>query len=133
MEIIVVVTILALLAAVIAPLLFGRIGWAQKNAAKADIKSIKTAVKMYVIDTSIILKDGFELDLLLVPAEDGGGSQGPYLDKSDDLFDPWDNAYVILIPGEVNYDFDIVSVGPDGQYGTEDDVTEKKDVINGSN
>jgi hypothetical protein len=30
---------------------------------------------------------------------------------------------MILVPGEVNYDFDIISFGPDGQLGTEDDIT----------
>lgn len=122
-EIIVVVTIIALLAAVIAPRLFGRIDWAKKNAARADVKSISLAVTAYKMDASIQLNDGFDLNDLLLPPEDGGGPEGPYLKKNDDLFDPWKNAYVIRIPGEVNYDFDIISVGPDGQFGTEDDIT----------
>ena len=33
------------------------------------------------------------------------------------------NAYEIRIPGEVNYDFDVVSLGDDGEMGTEDDIT----------
>ena len=60
--------------------------------------------------------------MLLIPATDGGGPQGPYFNKQDDLLDPWDNPYLIRVPGEVNYDFDIFSVGPDGQEGTEDDI-----------
>ena len=122
-EIIVVVTIIALLAAVIAPRLFGRIDWAKDNAAKADVKSIADAVKMYLMDTEQTLNDGFELRDLIIAAEDGGGLNGPYLKKDDDLFDPWHNAFVILVPGDVNHDFDIISIGRDGQFGTEDDIT----------
>lgn len=122
-EIIVVVTIIALLAAVVAPRLMDRIGWAKNKTAATGVKAIATAVQMYVADTGISLNDGFELEQLLLPAEDGGGDQGPYLEKSDDLLDPWKNAFVIKVPGDVNYSFDIISVGEDGQLGTEDDIT----------
>ena len=122
-EIIVVVTIIALLAAVIAPRLFGRIDWAKDNAAKADVTSIANAVDIYLLDTGKNLNDGFELSDLRISAEDGGGLNGPYLKKDDDLFDPWHNAFVILVPGDVNHDFDIISIGRDGQFGTEDDIT----------
>lgn len=122
MEIIVVVTIIALLAAVIAPRLMSHIPRVMKTTAKSGAKAIATAVETYILDTSTQLNDGFELDLLLLTAEAGGGSSGPYLNKSGDLLDPWDHAYVIRIPGEENFDFDIVSLGPDGQFGTEDDI-----------
>ena len=122
-EIIVVVTIIALLAAVIAPRLFDRIGWAKDNAAKADVKSIADAVKMYLMDTEKTLNDGFELRDLMIAAEDGGGLHGPYLENDEDLLDPWKNAFVIRFPGEKNYSFDIISIGADGQFGTEDDIT----------
>ena len=122
-EIIVVVTIIALLAAVIAPRLFTRIDWAKENAASADVKSIADAVKMYLMDTGKNLNEGFELRDLMIPAADGGGLSGPYLEKDEDLFDPWKNAFVIRFPGDVNYDFDIISIGKDGQLGTEDDIT----------
>lgn len=123
MEIIVVVTIIALLAAVIAPRLMSQIPKARITTAGSGAKAIATAVQLYLIDTGTLINDGFELDLLLDAAEDGGGSSGPYLDNSDKLLDPWDNAYVIRVPGEKNYDFDIVSLGLDGQFGTEDDIT----------
>ena len=122
-EIIVVVTIIALLAAVIAPRLFTRIGWAKDNAAHADVKSIADAVKMYLMDTGKNLNEGFELRDLMIAAEDGGGMHGPYLENDGDLFDPWQNAFVIRFPGEENYSFDIISIGADGQLGTEDDIT----------
>ena len=123
MEIIVVVTIIALLAALVAPRLIGRVGWAKESKAKSEVRSIGTAVSMYITDSGSTLNDSFDLEVLLLPPEDGGGPQGPYLQKSDDLIDPWENLYAIRIPGEVNYDFDVYSIGPDGQAGTEDDIS----------
>ena len=123
MEIIVVVTIIALLATLVGPRLIGQVSRAKESKAKSEVRAIGTAVTMYVTDTGTTLNDGFDLDLLLAPPEDGGGPQGPYLNKADDLIDPWENYYAIRIPGEVNYDFDIISSGPDGQAGTEDDIS----------
>ena len=62
-------------------------------------------------------------DVGRLPPEEGGGSGGPYLSKADDLLDPWDNPYIIKVPGDINqYDFDIVSAGEDGEFGTADDI-----------
>ncbi|MHC4992782.1 MAG: type II secretion system protein GspG [Planctomycetota bacterium] len=122
-EIIVVVTIIAVLAALIAPRLFGRLTWAKVRTAEAEVKAMETAVNLYLNDTGDTLTSNFDLEVLLIPAEDGGGPQGPYFQKADDLLDPWNNPYVIRVPGEVNYDFDIVSWGPDAEEGTEDDIT----------
>ena len=121
-EIIVVVTIIAVLAALIAPRLFGRLTWAKARAAESEVKAIETAVNLYLNDTGELLSSNFDLDILLVPAEDGGGPMGPYFKKADDLVDPWGNVYVMRVPGDRNYDFDIYSFGADGQEGTEDDI-----------
>jgi len=121
-EIIVVVTIIALLSAVIAPRLIGRLTWAKVNAAKAEVKAIETAVNLYLNDTGVMLNSNFDIDILIVPPEDGGGPQGPYFSKAEDIVDPWGNPYLIRVPGDLNYDFDIFSVGPDLQEGTEDDI-----------
>ncbi len=122
MEIIVVVTIIALLATLIGPRLIGQVARAKESKAKSEVRAIGTAVTMYVTDTGTTLNDSFDLEVLLLPPDDGGGPQGPYLNKADDLIDPWENLYAVRIPGEVNYDFDVYSIGPDGQSGTEDDI-----------
>ena len=121
-EIIVVVTIIAVLAALIAPRLFGRLTWAKVRTAEAEVNAMETAVNLYLNDTGETLTSNFDLEVLLIPAEDGGGPQGPYFQKADDLLDPWSNPYVVRVPGEVNYDFDIVSWGPDAEEGTDDDI-----------
>ena len=121
-EIIVVVTIIAVLAALIAPRLLGRLTWAKEKAAKSEVTTIATAVNLYLTDTGETLDSSFDLEVLLIPAEDGGGPQGPYFNKREDIIDPWENPYIIRVPGEINYDFDVVSAGADGQEGTEDDI-----------
>ena len=57
-----------------------------------------------------------------------GTWKGPYVQALDDLKDPWGNLFVLRVPGQVNVDFDVVSLGADGQEGGEGD---NEDVISG--
>jgi len=120
MEIIVVVTIIALLATLVAPRLLGQLGGAKKNVAKAGTASLASAVTLYVTDigrTSV--PEDMDLNILLVGPDAGGGPNGPYISKAEDLLDPWGNPYELIVPGEINPDFDIVSYGEDGVAGGE--------------
>jgi len=120
LEIIVVVTIIALLATLIAPRLLGRIGQAKTAVAKAEVNEIAKQVQLFCVDGGITTPgDDFELDMLTTGTT-------PYL-KASDLTDPWGHAYIILVPGERNPDFDIVSLGADGQQGGEG---ENADITN---
>jgi general secretion pathway protein G len=121
-EIIVVVTIIALLAALVVPRLWSRLDVAKRNIASAEVKAIENAVNMYLADTGDPLSAGFDLEILVLRPDDGGGPEGPYFNKADDLIDPWRNPYLVRVPGEINFDFDVYSLGPDGQEGTEDDI-----------
>jgi general secretion pathway protein G len=124
MEVIVVVTIIALLAALVAPRLLQNVGKAKTSAAKSECQSIAQQVNTYLLDMGMTRpSDDFELESLLMSPDDGGPSGGPYLQKRDDLIDPWGNPYIIRIPGDVNYDFDVVSMGEDGELNTDDDIT----------
>ncbi len=121
-EMVVVVTIIALLAALIVPRLWSRLDVAKKNVARAEVKQIENAVNMYLADTGVTLSPNFDLGVLLLRPDENGSPEGPYFPKSDALIDPWDHAYMIRVPGDVNYDFDIISAGPDGEAGTSDDI-----------
>ena len=117
LEMIVVVTIIALLAALVAPRALRWLGKSQEKVAKAEASKLAETVRLYLLDHNLTRPfNGMELNVLLA-AED------PYLEKADDLLDPWGNAYAIIVPGQVNIEFDIVSLGEDGQLGTEDDIT----------
>lgn len=118
MEIIVVVTIIALLAALVAPRLLSQLGSAKINIARSEASGLRSAVNIYLVDKGIsIVPEDFDLGVLLLTPESGGGPNGPYLQKADDLIDPWDRPYMIRVPGEENVDFDVVSYGEDGQPG----------------
>ncbi len=117
LEIIVVVTIIALLATMVAPRVLKWLGKANVNVAQAEVAKLAETVRLYLLDNNLSRPDtDMELDVLLE-------GDDPYLEKDDYLIDPWDRPYEIVVPGEVNISFDIVSLGEDGELGTDDDIT----------
>jgi general secretion pathway protein G len=121
LEIIVVVTIIALLATMVAPRVWRNIGTSKQRVAQAGATEIAKQVRLYCLDNGMSKPPAdFDLQVLLTGAD-------PYLDKTSDLTDPWDKPYIIVIPGERNRDFDIVSYGADGIAGGEG---EDADVVN---
>jgi general secretion pathway protein G len=97
------------------------IGTSKQNVAKAEVAAIAKQVRLYCVDHGMSRPSSdFDLQWLLQGPE-------PYLSKADDLIDPWGRPYIIIIPGERNPDFDIVSYGLDGQPGGEG---EDADVYN---
>jgi general secretion pathway protein G len=123
-----VVTIIALLATLIVPRIWENVGKARSTATQAGIASISNSVRSYLLDQGLSrANEDFDLEVLLLPPECGGGSGGPYLSKKADLLDPWKRPFIIKVPGDVNqYDYDIVSAGEDGEFGTPDDIAGPK-------
>jgi len=118
LEVIVVVTIIALLAAIVAPKLLGNIGRSKHRIATSEVASIAQQVSVWCANEGLsVPPDDFQLEMLV---SDG------YL-REKDLVDPWDNPYLIVIPGDANPEFDIVTYGADGQPGGED---ENEDITN---
>jgi len=128
LEIIVVVMIIAVLATLVAPRLLGRVGSAKQTAAKAKAATIAKTVNLYILDMGLSSpSDDFDLEVLLLHPDDGGGPSGPYLERADDIVDPWGNNFEILVPGDINASFDIISFGEDGEQGGEEanaDITQ---------
>ena len=127
-EIIVVVMIITILATLIAPRLLGRVGSAKQAAAKAKAATIAKVVNLYTLDMGLSApSNDFDLEVLLLSSDDGGGPSGPYLERANDLIDPWGTPFEIEIPGIVNNSFDIISWGEDGEPGGEgvnEDITQ---------
>ena len=120
LEVIVVVTIIALLATLVAPRLLGNIGRAKVRIAESDVASIAQQVSLWAADNGYeVPPDDFELSQL---AE----GDAPLLD-AEDLVDPWGNEYFIVIPPEHNHDFDVMSLGADGERGGEG---KNADIVN---
>ena len=120
LEIVVVVTIIALLATLVAPRLLDNIGRSKQGVARSEVASIAQQVNLYLADHGLSrIPQDFRLEALTE-------GDRPYM-RERDLIDPWGNSYVIIIPGEENIDFDIVSYGADGQPGGEG---EDQDIVN---
>jgi len=120
-EILLVVTIIGILAALVIPKIVGRGDEARRNAAKSDIKGgIKATLGMYEVDTGSYPKS---LDDLIQQPSDVKNWHGPYFDPPTIPVDPWGHPYVYIYPGRHNTTgYDLYSMGADGQDGTADDI-----------
>ena len=118
-ELMLVVTIIGILAALVVPGLIGRSEQTRRTASIADVMGgITTALNLYEVDNGFFPKS--LQDLVQQPA-DARNWHGPYLKKLP--VDPWGNPYIYYYPGKHNQSsFDLLSVGPDGKEGTDDDV-----------
>ncbi len=118
-EVIVIVVILGVIAAVIAPRLIGRIGQSKQSVAKANASSIAKSVQMFMADHGKPEAGATVRILIERPSTVTEGSWQPYVNSAEDLKDPWGKEFILVIPGQKNIDFDIVSYGANGQPGGE--------------
>lgn len=117
-EIMVVVVIMGILAALVVPKLMGRADDARITAAKQDISTLMQALKLYKLDNQRYPTTEQGLQSLISKPTNGpaanGWKTGGYVDKLPK--DPWGGQYQYLSPG-VKGDVDIFSYGADGQPG----------------
>jgi general secretion pathway protein G len=122
-EVMVVLFIIAAMAAVVAPQIFGTQDRADLKKAAIDIQQLESALEMYRLQTNDFPTTEQGLEALV---------QAPTIDPIPRNYpengvirrlpeDPWGNPYVLLSPGEVGQ-YDIYSFGPDKLEGTEDDI-----------
>ena len=121
-EIMVVIVILALLAALVAPRIMGRSDDAKIADAKVQIRNIETALKLYKLDSGGYPTTEQGLQALVEKPTVGQipknyKTEG-YLESKKLPQDPWGNDYIYLSPGE-HGDFDLCSYGADGVKGGE--------------
>lgn len=115
-EIMVVVVILGILAALIAPNVISRIDTAQVTKVKQDIRAIESALKLYRLDRFRYPTTEEGLAALVTPPGDSTTPfpTGGYLDRLPK--DPWDRPYLYLQPGNRG-EFDVYTLGRDGVEG----------------
>lgn len=118
-EIMVVVVILGILAAMVAPKILSRPDQAKIAVARSDIETISQALELYRLDNGFYPSTDQGLEALV--RKPSGGSPEPrhwnpdgYLKKAP--VDPWGNAYLYLQPGS-HGKYDLYSLGPDGRGG----------------
>jgi general secretion pathway protein G len=112
----VVVTIIALFAALVLPKYLGQADKGRKTAARAQINAYLTALGSYKLDTGIYPTTEQGLQALRAKPDGVENWQGPYTDKEISN-DPWQHPYIYRFPGEHGDDPDITSYGADGQPG----------------
>ncbi len=118
-EMLVVVTIIALFAALVAPRMLQKSDTARITAARAQINSFMTALGAYKLDTGVYPTTEQGLQALRTPPQGVNNWQGPYLPQ-DIPDDPWGNPYVYRYPPENGgLEPEIISYGADGQPGGE--------------
>ncbi len=119
-EIMVVIAILGIMAAIVVPKLVGHTDTAKVAAARQDIANIKQALILYKLDNQRYPTTEQGLQALVVKPTVGPAANGyksdAYLEKVPK--DPWGNPYQYLCPG-IHGDFDVFSFGADGQPGGE--------------
>ena len=128
-EILVVIIIIGLLAALVGPRLFGKVSMAKLNAAKAQIELFGTALDTFRLDVGKYPTTEEGLKALREKPSGVEGWNGPYLPKEIPL-DPWKRPYIYKSPGE-HGDYDLISYGLDGAEGGEgenQDVVSWKDI-----
>jgi general secretion pathway protein G len=119
-EIMVVIVILALLAALVGPKIIGRSDDAKIADAKVQIRNLETALKLYKLDNSVYPTTDQGLVALVTKPTSGvipkNYKAEGYLESKKVPQDPWGNDFVFLSPGS-NGDYDLCSLGADGVKG----------------
>ncbi len=121
-EIMVVVVILGILAAMVAPQILGRADEARITKAQSDIVSISAALDLYKLDNYVYPTTSQSLQALVkIPDQ----SPVPKKYKNDGYIkslpkDPWGREYLYLYPGSKGKHFDLYTLGADGEEGGEE-------------
>jgi general secretion pathway protein G len=121
-ELLLVMVILVVLAAVVVPKFAGRSEQARIAAATTDVSAIDQAMEIFEQDAGRYPSTEEGLSALVTQPGNVRAWHGPYIKKGIPV-DPWGNAYVYRYPGTQNQGgFDLYSMGPDGREGN-DDIT----------
>ena len=121
-ELLIVMVIMGLLAALVGPRMFGKVGKSKQNAARAQMALFETALDTYRLDVGKYPATEQGLQSLRTKPSDEEKWDGPYLPKAVPK-DPWGHAYVYRRTD--NGEVEIISLGADGTEGGEG---EDKDI-----
>lgn len=117
-EIMVVIVILGILAALVAPQVMGKLDEANVVKAKQDIRAYSTALNLFRMDNYKYPSTEQGLQALVTRPTDStirNWKKGGYIDTMRK--DPWGNDYIYIYPGTHGKEFDLFTLGADGQEG----------------
>ena len=122
-EMLLVLVILGIVAGIVVPKFSGKTEQARNAAARADISNLGTALDAYEVDLGTYPRGKNGLQDLLQSPRDASSWKGPYI-KDQIPNDPWGHPYIYESPGKhSNSGYDLMSMGPDGRVGGDDDIT----------
>jgi general secretion pathway protein G len=124
-ELMVVMIILGLLAALVVPKMFGKLGKAKTNAAFTQIELFGTALDSFRLDVGRYPTTAEGMEALITQPSGAEEWNGPYLKKIEVPLDPWNNPYNYESPGKYS-DYDLYSYGADKTEGGEG---ENQDIV----
>lgn len=127
LELLVVLAILGLLAAIVGPQVLRFLGGARGQTAQVQVRNIASAIDLYQLDMGRLPTQAEGLQSLVTQPAGAAGWNGPYLPRADALTDPWGQPYIYRVPGEKGAAYDVVSLGSDNAVGG---TGEAKDITN---
>ena len=116
LELLVVMVIIGLLASYVAPKFFDQVGKSEVKAVRAQLGAFEKALATYRLDTGHFPSSEQGLRALMDRPADEPKWSGPYLSRVLPG-DPWGRAYVYRQPGDASHDYELLSLGKDGQAG----------------
>lgn len=116
LELLVVLAIMGLLAAIVAPQVLKYLGSSRTQTAKVQIQNISAAAELFKLDVGRYPTQEEGLAALVTGPATAAGWNGPYLQKSTALQDPWGQPYLWRVPGQ-HGDVDIYTLGSDKAEG----------------
>ncbi len=122
LELLVVLAILGLLAAIVAPQVLKYLGASRTQAAKVQIENISAALDHFDLDVGRYPTQEEGLGALIRSPQGVANWDGPYLQRASALTDPWQRKYLYRTPGTHADDFDVWSYGSDGVEGGSGDA-----------
>ena len=126
LELLVVLAIMGLLAAIVAPQVLKYLGSSRSQTAKVQIQNIDAAAELFRLDVGRYPTPEEGLTALVTAAPSAQGWNGPYLQKATALKDPWGQPYLYRAPGQ-HGEIDVYTLGSDKAEGG---TGEAKDVGN---
>ncbi len=127
LEVLVVLSIIALVAGVVGPRAVSYLSRAKSKSAQLQITELESALELYFLDNGRYPAETSGLNALLVKPATEDRWNGPYLKNETAIVDPWNRAYRYRYPGQVN-EFDVYTFGRDGLEGGSG---EDADISNG--
>jgi general secretion pathway protein G len=116
LEMLVVLAIMGLLAAIIAPQVLKYLGSSKTQTAKVQIQNVVAALDLYKLDVGRYPTQQEGLNSVITAPATAVGWNGPYLRNPSALTDPWGRPYIYRIPGK-HGDVDVYSLGSDNAEG----------------